>query len=1006
MKHYSILGSLLLAGIALAQPPNIVLIVADDLGYSDAGFTMDYAMAMRTTPGWDTNALAEVITPNMDRLADQGAVFTSGYVNGAVCSPTRAGLMLGRYQQRVAVYDAGAGGMGFNLYEDKSRTVSGNDYPRINPILPEFLRQSPIMASNYVCGVFGKWHLGIDGVYELENNGELDVGGRPDKQDTTYASIGGNFEAPTNDTPIVGVSTNYTDPNWAGGSPWHCANRGFDEWLYFMGRGAHDYWDPNEIYDAFDSSNILRRTTGLDARRNPGTGDDSVPTSAWDSGSPYAIHSGRTPTNYLTVRLGNAACDFIEQHAGGSQPFFCYVPFNAAHSPSQTPYQMDPSFDLLPLGSSSRHTNATVIADWFNPRTPDPDWLPDPLYMYEQYATNPAAFRYFSGGDNTSDSDVRKRCITLAMIQWMDKSIGQIAQKLRDPDGDGNESDSVYDNTIILFISDNGGASGMNAANAPLRGNKGNIWEGGIRSPFIFSWPDMLKAQNGTHVNDLNETVANQQLIHTPVIAMDFLPTLLDINHLDPLDPNPLLDAVTQDFYDYTPEGKSLMPLIRGEETEHHEYLFWAREDEGIAWGAVRKGDWKLHLMRNGDLELYNLTDDIAETTDLTDANPDLVRELRQAYFAFMDSSAAAIREPLPNSRLYTTVSTPPQSAGNGTVENFDYPVNSTLTNGISNGGANWLGAWNKTSTTDNGLIDAGSLSFNDPASNYVDSTEGHHYGARRKQIEINRAFSSSPVATPVWFSCLVNNMQDTTVTNGTHLNAQRWEFHPNNMANTYLRIGEGFTESNRFVAADTNIDLDIQVDLNDGTYLIVMRMETDTNGNNDSIKAWILPAGTAITGFSEADLGIPNLVKEDANLWANGLTSMGFIGDAYQNQAVKAAMIDNIRLSFATDATEEERLETLHSGSSEGGGSPTNAPSAITIHTMQTEGSTMHVEYDEIAGWLPGGATIETTTSLVSNDWTEVAADIETIDRWDGLITSQVDLPIDSETNRFYRLR
>ena len=95
MKKVFIPGSLLLAGIALAQPPNIVLIVADDLGYSDAAFTMDYSMSMRTTAGWDTNALAEVATPNMDRLADQGAVFTSGRM-GNRSMPAKSGSSTAR----------------------------------------------------------------------------------------------------------------------------------------------------------------------------------------------------------------------------------------------------------------------------------------------------------------------------------------------------------------------------------------------------------------------------------------------------------------------------------------------------------------------------------------------------------------------------------------------------------------------------------------------------------------------------------------------------------------------------------------------------------------------------------------------------------------------------------------------------------------------------------------------------------------------------------------------
>ena len=80
-----------------AKPPNVVFIVLDDLGYADVGFTQE-------TP------LAEVKTPNIDALARQGVIFTNGYSSGEVCAPTRAGFMLGQYQQGVGIYSAQSGG--------------------------------------------------------------------------------------------------------------------------------------------------------------------------------------------------------------------------------------------------------------------------------------------------------------------------------------------------------------------------------------------------------------------------------------------------------------------------------------------------------------------------------------------------------------------------------------------------------------------------------------------------------------------------------------------------------------------------------------------------------------------------------------------------------------------------------------------------------------------------------------------------------------------------------
>ena len=668
MKISIVAGLMIGAAAAMAAPPNIVLIVADDLGYADAGFTMDYAMALRTSDylgqPWDPTPLAEVNTPNMDRLADQGVVFTSGYVNGNVCSPTRAGMMLGRYQQRTGVYGAGTGGVGFAQYEAAKYSESGSHFSRINPILPEFLKQSSNLESNYVGGAFGKWHLGLDEIVDPEADGDVvSAGGAVLNTGYAYKAITGtDYEEPDlPDGPINNIQAGQTyDSSWKDGSPWHCLNRGFDECFYFMGRGAHDFWDPNGIYDSYDGNHPFRRTTGLDARRNPGgtsyTGGsdaDYPPVNAWDaSAEAYITHGERIPANYMTRRLTDAACSFIgEQAANTNRPFFCYVPYNAAHSPLQAPYHLNPTNNALDrLGENERRyyvldefgnpdyaVTDAVEQDWLNPKTPEPNWFPDPLYMYEKYKDNPDAFRYFSGGSGQravkDDADIRTRCITLAMIAWMDKGIGRIVEQLKDPNGDGDESDSIYDNTIILFISDNGGPTGMRAANAPLRGNKSTNYEGGIRTPFVFSWPALLKAQNGTHENDLGETVANSQQIDAPVIAMDFLPTLLEVTGLDVLQPADELNAETQDFYDYTPDGTSLLPLIRGEVPEVHEYLFWCDDDTPYYDGAVRKGKWKLRQFDDGSLALYDLENDIAELNDVSADHPEIMREYRQAYF-------------------------------------------------------------------------------------------------------------------------------------------------------------------------------------------------------------------------------------------------------------------------------------------------------------------------------------------------------------------------------------
>ena len=113
---------------AAEQRPNIVLIVADDLGYADVTFHPQHPK--------------EIVTPNLDSLAKQGVICRQGYVTGHVCSPTRAGLMLGRYQQRLGLYTGGEAGSGVPMSEK---------------LFPQYLK-----PAGYATGQFGKWHLGPD----------------------------------------------------------------------------------------------------------------------------------------------------------------------------------------------------------------------------------------------------------------------------------------------------------------------------------------------------------------------------------------------------------------------------------------------------------------------------------------------------------------------------------------------------------------------------------------------------------------------------------------------------------------------------------------------------------------------------------------------------------------------------------------------------------------------------------------------------------------------------
>ncbi len=121
------------------RPPNVVVFLADDLGYGDVRF----------------NAPGDYATPNMDRLAREGVTFTQGYVTAAVCSPSRAAIMTGRYQARS--------GHDFNFPEQRGASVS---LPRTEPTLAERL-----VRLGYDTALIGKWHLGIVPGYRAEDRG-------------------------------------------------------------------------------------------------------------------------------------------------------------------------------------------------------------------------------------------------------------------------------------------------------------------------------------------------------------------------------------------------------------------------------------------------------------------------------------------------------------------------------------------------------------------------------------------------------------------------------------------------------------------------------------------------------------------------------------------------------------------------------------------------------------------------------------------------------------------
>jgi len=213
-----------------------------------------------------------------------------------------------------------------------------------------------------------------------------------------------------------------------------------------------------------------------------------------------------------------------------------------------------------------------------------------------------------------------------AMIDRMDQNIGRILSKVREM---GEE-----DNTLIIFLSDNGGAAEevnvtpdippgpvesyrsldppwANATNTPFRKYKAFYYEGGIHTPMIAYWPNVI--EGGGQVTD--------QVGH----IIDIMATLVDVAGTE--------YPLTYNGKEILPtEGKSLLPVFQGKEREGHEALYWQIKNNGFH-RAIRKEEWKMVSQSNeSPWELYNLQKDRTELHDLAIQNPDVVRELTDMW--------------------------------------------------------------------------------------------------------------------------------------------------------------------------------------------------------------------------------------------------------------------------------------------------------------------------------------------------------------------------------------
>ena len=416
--------------------PNVVVILADDLGWNSVGYHDD-----------------EFKTPHIDSLAADGIELNRFYV-APMCSPTRAGLMTGRYPIR------------FGLARAVIPPYRDYGLPTSETTLPEMLSEIGYKHR----GIFGKWHLGHRR------------------------------------------------------AKWHPLAQGFS---HFHGHynGAIDYFD-------------LTRENVRDWQDDYDTSDEQ---------------------GYATDLIADAAANWIKESSPSDSPYFCYIPFNAPHSPFQAP--------------------------------------DDAIKRYGEIAGK--------------KREAKNREIYQAMIGRMDEGIGRILSAV--------DASGESDNTIVWFLSDNGGVGGLRGINDPLRGSKLTVFEGGIRVPACVRWPGKIPAGRSTDV------VCGY---------IDLLPTLVS-----------LAGGQVSDLADKPIDGVDLSSVLLGKNESIKSrpwYSYHGQPGPSSECLAVIDGGWKLVV--NGpqlkDLEqlrdeahevhLFHLSDDLNEVNDQADKYPERVNKLAQ----------------------------------------------------------------------------------------------------------------------------------------------------------------------------------------------------------------------------------------------------------------------------------------------------------------------------------------------------------------------------------------
>ncbi len=507
------------------KKPNIILFLADDLGYTDVG-----VFAKKITGVNQEKQFYE--TPSIDKLASEGISFSQAYAC-PLCAPTRSSIITGRYAAKLGFMTATGTGDG-TFYAKGIKPPTGF---------------SP----------FDEYWADSISVQQALRNG--------------YTNIALPSGQPADERNEVTIAEALKGYNSAFLGKWHLGghgsegyqprDQGFKEIAYFDAGGS-PYYNWRNLWNSKKNPYPLSKQK-TSARGNAGE---------------------KTGEEYLTDDLTAQAIKFIDEQAKSenSKPFFLDFCEFGVHAPIQAPKDLSDYFNEKSTKGWNGHHN--------------------PVYA--------------------------------AMIKKLDESVGKVMQKLKET--------GLDDNTIVVFMSDNGGVTWnthdpsdttATTSNAPLKGGKAMVYEGGIRVPLIVWQKNHITSGKWSDV---------------PVDCNDIFPTLMDMT--------------SASYAEGLIDGKSLKPLFSDPKNKSKKYtrntFIWhyplnvivKNPDDNLPLtphSAIREGDYKLIFDWYGRLKLYNIKKDISETKNLAFIKPELTKKLFADLIDWLDTNVDKKYLPTPN---------------------------------------------------------------------------------------------------------------------------------------------------------------------------------------------------------------------------------------------------------------------------------------------------------------------------------------------------------------------